>query len=186
MEMINTIHRRILTAFFTLPDGEGWLFAAGVLGSYTVLALAIGFYWDFLQVDVQKSGRKILRVMGSALVIPGLTEELTFRVILLPHPTETVSDVTLWTWGIVGVLLFVLYHPLEGWTFAKAQQKTMVNPVFLGLAGLLGCACTIAYWGTGSIWCPVAIHGVVVAVWRLFLGGDRELFGETLTADSGV
>lgn len=175
--MIDAIADRIIAAFSTFPDLEGWLLTAALLGFYTLIALPLGLKLKFINVEVQKSWSKVAIAMVTNFFFPGLSEEFFFRVLLLPYPNETVSTVELFLWGSIGLVLFILYHPFEGFTYAKAQKKTMINPVFLSLAALLGITCTIAYLQTGSIWPSVVIHWIVVVVWRLCLSGDRELFG---------
>lgn len=176
--MIDAIADRVITAFTTLPDIQGWLFTAAILGIYAAIAIPTSLRLQFTTLELQQNWKKIAIVLITTFFIPGLSEELLFRAILLPHPSETTSTIQLWLWISVNLVLFVAYHPFEGLTYAKVQQKTMMNPVFLLLAGLLGMACAIAYLHTGSIWPSVIIHWVTVAVWRLCLGGDRELFGE--------
>jgi predicted Abi (CAAX) family protease len=66
--------------------------------------------------------------------------------------------------------MFLLHHPLNALTFYQAG-----SPTFLILANLLGLACTLVYWLTGSLWPPVLIHWIVVVVWLGWLGGLERL-----------
>lgn len=42
---------------------------------------------------------------------------------------------------------------------------------FLLCAGLLGLACALMRYRTGSLWPPVAFHALAVWAWLAFLGG---------------
>ncbi len=167
---------RIAAAFSTIPDARGWLYSAGLLGVYAAIALSVGFYGGFVSVEVQTSRRIVAGVAIASLFFPGITEELFFRVLLLPHPAENAAPqaVGLWFWS--SLALFVLYHPLNAFTFFPRGRKTFVNPVFLFSAALLGAVCALVYLQTGSIWPSVAIHWAVVVAWLLLFGGYEKLY----------
>jgi len=169
--------RRVSIAFSTIPDFTDWLVAARLVVVYTAIALPLGFWSGFLKIDVQTSWRTIVGVLIGCLLTPGITEEICFRVLILPHPEENASGLMLWFWGGASLALFVVYHPLNGLTFYPLGRSTFLNPVFLLLAAVLGAACSIAYLESGSMWPPVAIHWLAVTVWLLLLGGDRRLYG---------
>lgn len=65
-------------------------------------------------------------------------------------------------------------HPLN--IFAAGHDTIFRTPVFLLSAALLGVACTVAYLHTGSLWVPVVIHWIIVAVWLVLLGGYKKLY----------
>ncbi len=113
--------------------------------------------------------------MTTSLIAPAILEELLFRVILLPQSSENLASQSVFTWSLVSLLLFVIYHPLNGITFFPAARETFFNPVFLCLATLLGLICTVAYLQSGSIWIPVIIHWLTVVIWLLYLGGIKQL-----------
>ncbi len=164
-------------AFSTIPDRTDWLVAVMLVLVYTAIALKLGFRSGFLTVDVQTSKPIIAGVLVGCLLSPGLTEELFFRVLILPHPEENASGLALLFWGGVSLALFVVYHPLNALTFYPEGRSTFMNPVFLRLAAILGGACTVAYLQSGSLWSAVAIHWLAVTVWLLLLGGYRRLYG---------
>jgi len=161
-------------AIFTLPGIADWLQIAALLLGFGFIALPLGFRSGFLQLDPQNLQVSV-KVVLITLFAPAIVEELAFRVLLLPHPTEHPSLLEQWLWGSFGILLFVVYHPLNAWIFYPAGRKTFVNPIFLGLAALLGIICTLSYWQSGSLWTPMLIHWISVAVWLLVLGGYRQL-----------
>ena len=169
--------RRVSIAFSTIPDLTDWLVAVMLVLIYTTIALNVGFRSGFLTIDVQTSKSTIVGVLVGCLLSPGLTEELFFRVLILPHPEENASGLALLFWGGVSLALFVVYHPLNALTFYPEGRSTFMNPVFLRLAAILGGACTVAYLQSGSLWSAVAIHWLAVTVWLLLLGGYRRLYG---------
>jgi len=90
--------------------------------------------------------------------MPAVTEELFFRVLLLPQTTENLSTSALWIWLCISLSLFILYHPLNALSFALRGVETFSNSVFLVLAALLGVICSLAYIQSGSLWTPAMIH----------------------------
>jgi predicted Abi (CAAX) family protease len=49
------------------------------------------------------------------------------------------------------------------------------RPTYLAVVALLGLVCTFLYLKTGSVWPPVLVHGITVALWKLFFGGPGRL-----------
>lgn len=166
---------RLTAAFSTIPDLEAWAWTALLLCLFTIISLAVGFKFNFLQVKVETASSTVVSVIPMTLLIPGLLEETVFRVLLLPHPAENPSIQVQLLWGLGSLAIFIISHPLNGLTFYPARLKTFTNPVFLSLAGLLGLVCTLAYWQSGSIWTPIAIHWLIVVIWLLGLGGYQKL-----------
>ncbi|NJR17114.1 MAG: CPBP family intramembrane metalloprotease [Calothrix sp. CSU_2_0] len=156
-------------AFLTFSD---WLVIVTTLGIYSIIAIPLGFKFGFLHLQIWSANwvNKCLLILR-CLFLPAIVEELFFRVLLLPHPIEITSWFKWGLWGIFSLVLFVIYHPLNAKTLFKAGFPTFYNPVFLGLAALLGVACTVAYGLTGSLWVVVFIHWVVVVVWLIVFGG---------------
>jgi predicted Abi (CAAX) family protease len=174
---LELLARRVSMAFSTIPDFTDGLVAVMLVLVYSAIALPIGFWSGFLKIDVQTSQRTIIGVLIGCLLTPSITEEIFFRVLMLPHPDENASTLVLWFWGCASLALFVVYHPLNALTFYPVGRSTFLNPVFLLLAAILGAACSIAYLQSGSMWPAVAIHWLVVTVWLLLLGGYRRLYG---------
>lgn len=167
---------RVSQAIATIPTTQAWVWTFVFLFMYALISLPIGFWLGFLKVEVLKnSWFLIFGIIAGSFFMPGLSEELFFRVLLLPHPTEKASLTTLGLWGVTSLLLFLVYHPLN--VFAIGHDKTFREPVFLLLAALLGIVCTISYWQSGSLWPPVVVHWLIVVVWLILLGGYRKLHG---------
>ncbi|UBF25483.1 CPBP family intramembrane metalloprotease [Kovacikia minuta CCNUW1] len=162
---LNPMIDRIRTACLTVPRRKDWLWAGGLLLLYALIYLPIGFHLGFLQVSPQSGWQTIIGVTAQAFLMPGLLEELGFRVLPIPHPKETVAASVRWFWVVLSWLLFLVYHlnPFAPLFFSE--------PAFLIGAGLLGGVCTISYLQSGSLWTPVAIHWLSVVTWLLFLGG---------------
>lgn len=174
---IRAIAHRLEAAISTLPNLEAWLYTVALLLVFAIVALPIGFLGKFLQVEVlSASWTTIVGILATALLMPAVTEELFFRVLLLPRSTENVSASALWLWGCISLVLFIAYHPLNALSFFPRGLKTFFNWIFLLLAALLGIVCTLAYLQSGSLWTPVVIHWLVVVVWLILLGGYRKLY----------
>lgn len=168
---------RFIGAVSTLPDANTWLYGAGLLLLFAIIALPIGLLSRFVQFEMERiSWQKGLAIIILSLLMPAFAEELVFRGLLLPHPTENLSVSEIWLWGCFSLALFILYHPLNALTFFSRGRATFFNPFFLTLAGLLGIISTIAYLQSGCLWIGVIIHWLIVVVWLLLLGGYGKLY----------
>lgn len=182
LDFLNLVHKliwRIHTAFSTFPTIQSWLIVIVLLLILSLCSLPIGLWCNFLKFERLKASKKIiLIIVAGSLLTPAISEELFFRVLLLPHPQENVTTAEIWFWGSMSLILFIIYHPLNGVTFFPSARKTFFNPVFLLLATVLGIACSVVYVQSGSLWLPVIIHWLVVVVWLVFLGGYKQLHHE--------
>jgi predicted Abi (CAAX) family protease len=143
---------------------------------FVLLAAPIGFSSGFLKIEWMYASRAMLALTAARLVaVPALLEEILFRVLLVPHPSEHKSARHVLVVSALSLIVFVAVHPLNG-IFVRVQSRAVfTDPIFLTLAALLGLACTVAYRISGSIWPPVAMHWATVAVWTICLGGKRML-----------
>ncbi|MFB2882094.1 type II CAAX prenyl endopeptidase Rce1 family protein [Floridanema aerugineum] len=182
LDLLNLFHKlawRINTAFSTFPTIKAWLIAIVLLLILTLFCLPIGLWCNFLKIENMRASKTIIfSIIAGSLLFPAISEELFFRVLLLPHPQENVTTATVWFWGSLSLVLFIIYHPLNAVTFFPAGRKTFFNPIFLLLAAVLGIVCSVVYLQSGSLWLPVIIHWLVVVVWLVFLGGYKQLHGE--------
>jgi len=170
--MVQLIGKRLTTALSTFPTAANLLQLGLPLIGLAFLLLFIGFKSEFLEVDVlQKSWGEITKIVALSFIMPALGEEIVFRVLFLPHPTENPSIKTQLLWGAITLAAFIIYHPLQGLTWNPAGREVFMEPSFLILAALLGAMCTIAYSVVGSIWLPVIIHWLAVVLWIILLGG---------------
>lgn len=168
---------RGIKALLTQPTPLQWLQWLGVAGLMAVTMIPLGYGLGFLKVRPVRSPQIILKVAAIALLTPALSEELCFRVLLLPHPTEALPLPVIQLWTVLSLIAFVFYHPLNALSFFPAGRTTFLDPAFLLLALILGIGCAIAYLHTGSIWIPTAIHWLAVVIWLLGLGGYEKLYG---------
>lgn len=182
--MLDTIGNRFVQAVITLPAWQDWLTALAWLGIYTVVALGIGYRTGFLQqTRLPGSSWLMLRIAFTTFFFPAVSEEVFFRVILLPTPDAMTSMQINVGWSAIALGLFVIYHPLNAQTFFPSGRITFANPVFLLLAALLGGICTIVYYHSASLWVPVLVHWSVVVTWLLWLGGYRRLYQTSLSSE---
>ncbi len=171
-------------AVLKLPSLSSVALAALLLGVYALIALPIGFHTQFLTRKLVADKAIQWRILLSTLLTPAITEEVVFRVLLLPSPS-TSPPLSAWLlWGTLSLILFILYHPLNGWLWFPPGRVVFQTPSFLGLAALLGMICTLSYADSGSLWIPALMHWIIVVVWLLGLGGydklNPNLTGEVL------
>ncbi|MEH2075050.1 MAG: CPBP family glutamic-type intramembrane protease [Nostoc sp.] len=172
---LSVILNRVL-ASLAIPTRQDWLVLVLLLIVYSIIAIPYGWKFGFLQINIWSANwidKCLLRLR--CLFTPAIIEELFFRVILLPYPSEITNWLKWSLWAVVSLVLFILYHPLNAKLFFKAASPTFFNHVFLTLTSLLGIICTVAYTLTGSLWVIVLIHWVVVVVWLIVFGGITKL-----------
>ena len=167
---------RLASAFTKLNPKDIWVIL-GTLASYSAIAIPLARFTGFITPSFTphrplQQGRSLLQIF----FFPAFFEELIFRVLWLPQPSERVSAFIWGFWAIASLIGYIIYHPLNARTFYPAGNPTFFAPIFLVLAGLLGMACTIAYILTHSIWAIAIVHWVVVAVWLFALGGRQKLW----------
>lgn len=178
VELIREIIHRLGSAISTVPSTEAWLYAATLALIFTIIALPIGFFGKFLQIEVVNVPWKvIIGIITMSFLTPAITEELFFRVLLLPPILENGAvSIGLCCWGGISLVLFIVYHPLNAISFFPRGRNTFFNLVFLVLAALLGIVCSLSYIQSHSLWTAVTIHWLAVVIWLLFLGGYRKLY----------
>jgi predicted Abi (CAAX) family protease len=173
---VQLLIQRLAVAVQTVPTLAAWKYAAMLLLIFALVALPPGFASKFFQLNFSElTWKQTGEVLATSFLFPALSEELFFRVVLLPHPVEKVGTIAKWFAIVTSLLIFVIYHPANAYSFFPAGRKVFVQPVFLSLAALLGLICTLAYFHSGSLWTPVFLHWIVVAVWLLLLGGYQKL-----------
>jgi predicted Abi (CAAX) family protease len=157
--MSNLLITRVFQAFTTVPTWQEWGVTAGVF---------VAFWQDH-------SPPQIAQLALTSLIAPALLEELIYRVLLIPHPTEGASPNTQMFWMAASLIIFVVAHPLNALTIYKRANPLFLSPIFLIIATLLGIGLTVLYHLTGSIYPIILIHWVVVFVWLVGLGGNLKL-----------
>ena len=185
--IVSVVLRRILLGLVSLPNLRDWWILLVILLAYGAIALPIGFASGFLQWSPHiYPFKNLFSGMITTFFCPALIEELVFRVAWLPHPSEEVKLVTWILWAALGLGLFMVYHPLNALTFYRQGNPTFFNPIFLSLTDLLGLACTIVYFLSGSLWTVTLLHWLIVVVWLFGLGGNQKLIEEPESSPIGV
>jgi predicted Abi (CAAX) family protease len=165
--LVHRIAKRLVSGLATLPDGRGWLWSLAV-GLPTLLAMAaIGMATGLYQPAAGALSALPMTLL-TVFFVPALGEEAVFRGLMVPSRTEGGRA---WPAITLSTLLYVLWHPLEGFTFLPGARDLFSRPDFLGVTALLGLACALTRWRTGSIWPAVVLHWVLVVVWKTWLGG---------------
>ena len=173
--VFSLIKERIIDATLAIPSREDWVELLLLFLIYAAITLLLGFRFNFLQANILNRWNIIFRIVIISLFFPAIAEELLFRVVLLPHPSENVNAINLCSWILVSLILFVVSHPVNGMTFSPRKKEVFFKPIFLVLAFLLGVICTIVYCNSGSLWIPVIVHWIIVSVWLILLGGFEQL-----------
>lgn len=175
-KLLTLLRHRLVKAATTLPTVQDGVLIAQLLGIYGLVAIPIALTSGLTTVELAdltwtKRGLLLIRVW----LFPAFIEEGVWRVLLLPHKTERISDRRRWLMGIPVLVLFVAMHPLNGVTLYTSAFGIFTHPVFLCLTTLLGLVCMIAYWRSGSWWVPTIVHWAIVIVWLLGFGGYGQL-----------
>jgi predicted Abi (CAAX) family protease len=114
------------------------------------------------------SSLSLKSAMG-ALFIPALWQELVFRVLLLPHPTEGVQPITMLIWSVISLGLFMAYR---GFRARLLHLKGNRNR-YLSRSLALGILATGVYLITGSLWTVLGLHWGSWMMERVKGGGGK-------------
>jgi len=158
--------RRLVRSLTTLPTPRGWALCGLVALATGALMAAIGFTTGLYALTPTAPGLP-LRLL-TVLFVPALGEEIPFRGLLVPGPEAKRP----WPAIAISTALYVAWHPLEALTFLP-QATMFLRPDFLVCTAILGLACAVMRWRTGSLWPAVLLHGGFVGVWQTWLGGFR-------------
>ena len=176
VSLVRSRARDIGAALTTWPTRGDWLRGAGLYAMFLVGAVPLGIVSGLLHPSLPPlpvGGALLTAAM--ILLHPAFTEELVFRVLLLPRRLEHVSRLRLYVTICAALLLYVAAHPLNAYFFWPAAWPVFANAFYLAMTALLGLTCITAYLMTGSIWLPVLIHWLTVTLWLLLLGGQALL-----------
>ena len=168
--------RDVGAALTTVPTRQDWIFGAGLYFMFLVGAVPLGVVSGLLHPSLPPLTRGGALLTALAILLhPAFTEELVFRVLMLPRRLETVSRGRLYVTVSVALVLYVVAHPLNAYFFWPAAMPIFGNPFYLAMTTLLGLTCITAYFMSRSIWLPVLIHWLTVTLWLLLLGGQALL-----------
>ncbi|WP_443748232.1 CPBP family glutamic-type intramembrane protease [Asticcacaulis solisilvae] len=155
---------RLKSALLTWPRAGEWAVSLAIYCGATVAMAAVAFVFRLVHWQPRFD---VWPLRLSVFIIPAFTEELVFRGLLVPGRNEGQSPVR---WIAFGTLAFVLWHVVEA-TIILPGAGLFLHPAFLFCAGLMGLACAVTRYRTGSLWPAVLFHGFVVFAWQVLLGG---------------
>ena len=158
---------RLLRALTTRPRPRDWAELAASAGALAIVVGPLGFWTGLLAWRPRPAGEVGILAL-SALIAPGLGEELTFRGLLIPDRQETDRA---WPAIVGSTVLFCLWHVVEATTFLPKAGPLFLRPDFLAWTVMLGLACALLRRRSGSIWTAVLLHWVAVVAWQGWLGG---------------
>lgn len=149
-----------LRALFAVPARRDWLMLAWVAPVYALPALWIGLGAGLVRWDPMAPGAALMFALV-ALIIPALGEELCFRGVLMRGQERGARLL----WAGVSLVAYVLWHPFQTLTFAP-ERTLFFDPAFLAMTTLLGIACTVLRWQSGTVWTAMALHWGAVVLWQ--------------------
>lgn len=159
--------RQRLAEAIRWPTASQWLWCAGI-GAGTLAAMAaIGFASQLYRLTPGDLSALPLTLL-TVFFVPALGEELVFRGLLTPtqaHQPDLRKAL------VVPTALYVLWHPLEAYTFLPGAKALFTDGYFLLVTTILGLSCGLLRWRTGSIWPAVILHWLLVVIWKTWLGG---------------
>lgn len=162
---MSSLIRRLWQCFRAPADLAAWRESLGISLAATAVIAAIAFPAGLVHWQPRLDGWP-LRLL-TVMVIPAFSEELVFRGLLIPARGESRYPVR---WFRAGIAAFVLWHVVEAITFLP-HATMFLRPLFLVCVAVLGIACALMRYRTGSLWPAVLLHGVVVFIWQVLLGG---------------
>jgi predicted Abi (CAAX) family protease len=188
--IIATLVERAVLSLSTLPSVNAAYKVVGVTLITTSTAGAVAAGTNFIDPwqdwDPPDATRHpVLSCLKplSAFLVPSLLEEVFWRGSLLPPPSSytainsTATTTVPWFVWAVGVLaIHVLSHPVAARTVWPRGRHIFDDPRFLCLTTIVLGGATVSFWVSGgSAWAAAITHGVPVALWRDFFGGEAKL-----------
>jgi predicted Abi (CAAX) family protease len=171
-----TLATNVRAAVVTIPNRQAWQRCALVYAFFLVCSLPIGLLSGLLHPGLARlPPAAAMFTIITLLAHPACSEELIFRVMMLPRRADRLPRGSLYARVVIALIVFVAAHPLNARLFWPASLALFANPYYLGLAALLGLACSAAYLISGSIWPSILIHWISVVLWILLLGGQALL-----------
>ena len=119
--------------------------------------------WDPALPSLRSDPPGFLALAAAAVLVPALGEELVFRGLLQPR---RLSGAPALLGAGISLLAFILWHPIQVWTGWFTGQAVFLDPGFLIIVAGLGLACTLSIHRSGGLWPAVAMHWIVVVVWK--------------------
>jgi len=149
------------------PSAGRWKAVAGIaLPATTIIALS-GYLGGWLRFDPVSDLPSALIAACILFFVPALAEELVFRGILLSWFAS--FSQRLGNWLSIG--LFVLWHPVQAFTFGPPWSAIFLEPSFLFATFILAIVLAHIRIVSQSLWPVILIHWLLVAFWKLLFGG---------------
>jgi len=161
---VSRLISRLTSALTTWPSVGGWGFSFAIFGGATAAIAAVAFGFGLIRWQPRLDNWP---AHLSVFIVPAFTEELVFRGLIIPGRDEGQAAHRAIAFG---TLAFVLWHVVEA-TLVLPNAALFLHPAFLFCAGLLGLACAVTRYRSGSLWPAVLFHGVIVLAWQVLLGG---------------
>jgi predicted Abi (CAAX) family protease len=165
--MLVTAVKQTWRALKAWPATGRWKAALGLALPAVVIVALSGYLGGWLRLDPVVDLQSALIAAVTLFFIPALAEELIFRGILLSW-FATFSQ-RLGNWLAIG--LYVLWHPLQALTFGPPWSAIFLQPSFLFATFILGIVLTHIRIVSQSLWPVIAIHWLLVLVWKLLFAG---------------
>ncbi|MDJ1173121.1 CPBP family glutamic-type intramembrane protease [Roseofilum capinflatum] len=173
--IVSTLAGRVLLSL-ARPEWRDWGILILMLGGYGAIALGVVWSYSFWQWVNGKSFQESWNQVGlysrvgaesapnfwqglRMLFVPVAVEELIFRILLVPHPTDWVSTQEWWLLALVSLIIYLLYKVVTVCLRSKPPLKLV--PVVLLLSGTLGAVCILTYGLTGSFLMIWVLHGLI-------------------------
>ncbi|MEM6519578.1 MAG: CPBP family glutamic-type intramembrane protease [Cyanobacteria bacterium P01_D01_bin.71] len=174
--MLNVAVRLVRSFFVSLSVALVGMVLLALL-AIAAFALVYGRRSGFLRLrfKVAQPVKMTLNLI-KLFLFPALVEELIFRVMLLPHPTEKLPTGRWLAWAALSVGLFVIYHVIFSWVRPQARA-VLSDRRFLVIVTWVGLILAVLYGLTGSLLAVTVVHWVVVASWLYGFGGLERLQG---------
>jgi len=198
LSLLSAAKERALLSLATVPSLHDWINVAIVTAVTTIIAGFVTTFSGFIDPtnDYDPPWRRggdgsflhwSLKPL-SAFIFPSLFEEVIWRgALIAPHPSTLVAGGN----TIAGTLssplmpragmvlgIHVLLHPVAGYTIWPRGKTVFGDWRFLSSATILLGGTTFSYiMSGGSAYAAAFTHGVGVALWRDFFGGEAKLLG---------
>tara|TARA_R110001599_G_scaffold107870_2_gene270716 strand:- start:17269 stop:17775 length:507 start_codon:yes stop_codon:yes gene_type:complete len=165
--MLDAAIRQTWRALQIWPAAGRWKAAFGIALPTATIIATCGFLGGWLRLDPVNDIQSALIAAVILLFVPALVEELVFRGVLLSW-LATFSQ----RWGSwLSAFLFMLWHPVQALTFGPPWSAIFLQPSFLFATFILGIILTHIRIVSQSLWPVIAIHWILVLLWKLFFGG---------------
>lgn len=149
----------------TLPHWKIW--GITLLGTALLLGAAYLALPDFSDLTQIPPPKTLLIVALVGFITPAFFEEVVFRYFFNRNQR--------WQLSIpLSTLAFVLWHPLEAFTFLPAAKPWFCDPGFLIFVGIFGLFSCYLRRLSGSLWPSIISHWLIVITWK-GLGGAQFL-----------